>query len=367
VAEHTHAARPSLAAAGEGARGAWLRRQPRRWGRTVSAASAASAAEVAAAAPAAAAGSLARPPGKPAGWRRKILRRHWQLYVMLALPMTFLVVFNYWPILGAQIAFRSYNPVQGIWGSPWTGLQQFELWVTNPEFWPIIRNTLVVSVYSLAVGTPATIILALLINEVRHRKFKKFVQSVTYFPYFISVIVLVGMMQLLLNPATGLMQQIGTAIGFHHLPDLFGSANAFPSLYVGSGVWQETGFGAIIYLGVLSTVDLELYEAARIDGASILQRIRHVDFPAIRPTIVILVILGLGSVLGVGFEKAFLLQNPLNIGSSQIVSTYVYQIGLVQANFSFGAAVGLFNSVISLVLIVVANFVAKRTAGSSFF
>jgi putative aldouronate transport system permease protein len=367
VAEHTRAARPGLAAAGEGARGARLRQAWRRGRRVSAAASASAATEAAAAAPAAQAGSLARSPGKPARWRRKAIRRHWQLYAMLLLPMAFLAVFNYWPILGAQIAFRNYNPVQGIWGSPWTGFQQFELWVTNPEFWPIIRNTLVVSVYSLVVSIPATIILALLINEVRHPRFKKFVQSVTYFPYFISVVVLIAMMQLLLNPTTGLMHQIGVALGFPHLPDVFGSTAAFSSLYVWSGVWQETGYGAIIYLGVLSTVDTELYEAARIDGASILQRIRHVDFPAIRPTIVILVILGLGSVLGLGFEKVFLLQNPLNIASSQIVSTYVYQIGIVNANFSFGTAVGLFNSVISLGLVVVANFVARRAAGSSLF
>lgn len=299
--------------------------------------------------------------------RRTFIRRHWQLYIMLLPPMAFLAVFNYWPILGAQIAFRAYNPIQGIWHSPWTGLLQFRLWVSNPEFWPVIRNTLIISVYSLGVSIPATIILSLLINEVRHRRFKKFVQSVTYFPYFISIIVLVGMMQLLLNPTTGLMEQIGHAIGIHHLPDLFGSSSAFSSLYVWSGVWQETGYGAIIYLGVLSTVNTELYEAARLDGASILQKIRHIDLPAIRPTIIILVTLSLGSVLGVGFEKAFLLQNPLNISSSQVVSTYVYQMGLVQANFSFGAAVGLFNSAISLVLIVLANFAARRLAGTSLF
>jgi putative aldouronate transport system permease protein len=301
------------------------------------------------------------------GRRRRALQRHWRLYVLLLLPMAFLVVFNYWPLLGLQIAFRNYNPVQGIWGSPWTGLQEFKAWVTNPEFWPIVRNTLVVSVYSLAVSLPATIVLALLINEVRHPRVKKFVQSVTYFPYFISTVVLIGIMQLLLDPTTGLMQQVGSALGFHHLPDLFGSAGAFSSLYVWSGVWQETGYGAIIYLGVLSTVDVELYEAARMDGASIVQKVKYVDFPAIRPTIVILLILGLGSVLGLGFEKVFLLQNPLNIGTSQVVSTYVYQIGLVDGNFSFGTAVGLFNSVISTILVVTANLVARRVAGSSLF
>lgn len=294
------------------------------------------------------------------------MRRNWQLYVLIAPPLAFLIVFNYVPIFGAQIAFRNYNPVQGIWGSPWTGFKQFDLWISNPEFWPVIKNTLVVSVYSLLVGTPATIILALALNEVRHRRFKKFVQTVTYFPYFISVIVLVGIMQLVLTPPTGLASEAANAIGIH-LPDLFASPGAFPSLYVWSGVWQETGYGAIIYLGVLSTVNPELYEAAKIDGASIMQKIRHIDFPAIVPTIVILLILSLGSILGVGFEKVFLLQSPLNIPSSQVVSTYVYQIGLVQDNFSFGAAVGLFNSVISLVLIVAVNFIARRISKTSLF
>lgn len=281
--------------------------------------------------------------------------------------MAFLLVFNYIPIYGAQIAFRNYNPVQGIWGSPWTGLLQFRLWIHNPEFWPVIKDTLVLSVYSLVVGTPATIILALLLNEVRHARFKKFVQTATYFPYFISVIVLVGMMQLILSPGTGLLSEVFHSIGIHHIPDVFGSASDFPSLYVWSGVWQETGYGAIIYLGVLSTVDISLYEAARLDGASIFQKIRNVDFPAIKPTIVILLILSLGGILGVGFEKVFLLQTPLNLSSSQVVSTYVYQTGLVQDNFSFGTAVGLFNSVISLILIVIVNFVARRTSGSSLF
>lgn len=295
------------------------------------------------------------------------MRRHWQLYAMAALPLAFLIVFNYVPIVGAQIAFRDYNPVQGIWGSRWTGLEQFRIWVNNPEFWQIIRNTLVVSVYALLVGTPCTIILALALNEVRHRRFKKFVQSITYFPYFISTIVMVGMMQLVLSPGTGLLQNAADALGFHHVPDFFGSATAFPSLYVWSGVWQETGYGAIIYLGVLATVDPELYEAARIDGASILQKIRYIDFPAILPTVVILLILSMGSILGVGFEKVYLLQNPLNLDRSQVISTYVYQVGLLQDNYSFGAAVGLFNSVISLILIVAVNFTARRVSNVSLF
>ena len=174
-------------------------------------------------------------------------------------------------------------------------------------------------------------------------------------------------MELFLNPGTGLMSQTLRLVGIDHPPDLFGSPSAFASLYVWSGVWQETGYGAVIYLGVLSTVDVTLYEAAWLDGASIFQKVRHVDLPAIKPTIVILLILSLGGILGVGFEKVFLLQTPLNISTSQVVSTYVYQIGLVQDNFSLGTAIGLFNSVIGLLLIVIVNFVVKRLAGSGLF
>ena len=304
--------------------------------------------------------------GRPISLKRS-LRRHWQLYLMVSVPLTFLALFNYWPLLGAQIAFRNYNPIGGMWGSPWAGLEFFRQWISNPEFWPIIENTLVLSLYSLAVGIPATIILALALNEVRHPRFKKFVQTVTYVPYFISVIVLIGMMQIVLAPTSSLLSETFGAIGIHNVPDYFASPSDFASLYVWSGVWQTTGYGAIIYLGVLANVDPTLYEAAHVDGASILQKIRHVDFPAIKPTIVILLLLSLGSVLGVGFEKVFLMQNPLNLSTSQVVSTYVYEVGLVQDNFSFGTAVGLFNTVISFVLIVVANFVAGRTTKTSLF
>jgi len=303
---------------------------------------------------------------RPESLRRSI-RRHWQLYLLVLVPLTFLVLFSYWPLLGTQIAFRNYDPIQGMWHSPWIGLEEFRQWIDNPEFRPIVTNTLVLSVYSLLVGLPATLILALALNEVRHRRFKKFVQTVTYFPYFISVIVLVGMMQIVLSPGVGLFSEVLGVFGIHNVPDYFANPGDFANLYVWSGVWQTTGYGAIIYLGVLSNVDPALYEAARIDGASILQKIRHVDIPAIQPTIVILVLLSLGNILGVGFEKVFLLQNTLNLSSSQVISTYVYNIGLVQDNFSLGTAVGLFNSAISFVLIVAANYLARRTTKTSLF
>ena len=300
------------------------------------------------------------------GWRRRALKKSWPLYVMMLPPLVFLAIFNFWPILGAQIAFRNYNPIGGIWGSPWVGLEKFQQWVSNPQFFSIMSNTLVLSFYQLIVSTLVAILLALSLNEVRTRWFKKFIQTVTYFPYFISLIVLVGMMQLILSPDNGPISYLLAGMGIH-MPDVFANAGAFRNLYVWSGVWQTTGYGAIIFLGVLSSVSPSLYEAAKLDGATLLQKVRHVDLPAIRPTIVILVILDIGNLLQVGFEKVFLLQNPLNLDTSQVISTYVYQTGLVSGDFSYGAAVGLFNSSISLILIIVANFLARRFADTSLF
>lgn len=294
------------------------------------------------------------------------MRRHWQLYLIVALPTAFLVTFNYIPMVGVQIAFRDFNPIGGIWGSPWIGLQQFAYFFQSPYFWPLLQNTLTLSFYALLVGTPATLILAFALNEVKHAAFKRTVQMVTYAPYFISTVVLVGMLDVLLAPSGGPLAQVAGLLRAP-APDLLGSPGAFPSLYVWSGVWQETGYGAIIYLAALSGVNPELYEAARIDGASRWQKIRFIDFPTIRPTVVLLLILSVGSLLGVGFEKVYLLQNPLNLSASEVISTYVYKTGLLNANYSFAAAVGLSNSVVSLLLILIVNFIAKRVSESSLF
>ncbi|MFD1673500.1 ABC transporter permease [Alicyclobacillus fodiniaquatilis] len=297
----------------------------------------------------------------------KKIRRHWQLYLVIVLPFTFLVVFNYVPMVGVQIAFRNYNPVQGIWRSPWIGMQEFSFFYHSPYFWPVIRNTLTISIYSLLVGTPTALILALSLNEVKHERFKRVVQMFTYAPYFISTVVMVGIMEIILSPSAGLLGQIAQVLGIHNVPNILGSSKAFPSLYVWSGVWQETGYGAVIYLAALANVNPELYEAAKIDGASRLQKIWHVDLPAIRPTIIILFILSVGGILGVGFEKAFLLQNSLNLSASEIISTYTYKMGLVDANFSFSAAVGLLNSAVGFILILIVNFVARKVSETSLF
>ncbi len=291
----------------------------------------------------------------------------WQLYLLISVPTAFLIVFNYLPMVGAQLAFRDYSPLQGIWGSPWIGTQEFSAFFASPYFWPIIKNTLVLGLYSLLVGTPAAIILALLLNEVKHGWFKRFTQTVTFFPYFISVVVLVGMMNILLSPTVGILAQVFALFGNHNAPDLLGDPNAFASLYVWSGVWQTSGWSAVIYLAELATVDPSLYEAAQIDGASRWQRMLHIDLAAIRPTIVVLVILAAGSVMAVGFEKVYLMQNPLNLSTSEVINTYVYKIGLLNDDFSFSSAVGLFNSVINFVLIVVVNLVARRVSDTSLF
>lgn len=297
----------------------------------------------------------------------KAIMKHWELYLIIAVPVAFLVIFNYIPMLGAQIAFKEYNPVQGIWGSPWVGFKEFELFFKSPFFLPIIRNTISISIYYLIISIPATIILALALNEVKNQRFKKLVQMFTYAPYFISTVVLVGMMDIVLAPDSGLWGQIFHLFGIQQVPNILGSPSAFSSLYVWSGIWQETGYGAVIYLAALSNVNPELYEAARIDGASRLKKMRYIDLPAILPTIIVLFILSLGNVLGVGFEKAFLLQNPLNLSTSEIISTYVYKIGLVNSDFSFSVAVGLFNSVVGFILVFGSNMLSRKFSETSLF
>lgn len=315
-------------------------------------------------------------PVTPRHPQNRVLRKifaHWQLYVIISVPTAFLITFSYVPMLGAQIAFRNYSPVLGMWRSPWVGLLEFRYLVQSPYFWPIIRNTLSITVYSLIVGTMANILLALALNEVNHLRFKRVVQMVTYAPYFISTVVLIGIMQIVLAPNTGLLGQIYNLFGAQQAPNIMGDPGAFSSLYVWSGVWQATGYGAVIYLAALSNVNPELYEAARLDGASRVQKIWHIDLPAIQPTISVLFILAVGNILGAGgalsagFQKAYLLQNPLNLSRAEIIATYVYKVGLINANFSFAGAVGLFNSVVGLVLIVISNVVAKRLFGAGLF
>ncbi|MET7337703.1 ABC transporter permease subunit [Nonomuraea sp. NPDC005650] len=290
-------------------------------------------------------------------------RRHWQLYLLLLIPLGYFVVFKYVPMVNAVIAFKDYSVIDGIWGSPWAGPKHFLAFFDNPVFWTLVRNTFLLSAYFLIASFPIPIILALALNEVRRGLFQRTVQLVTYAPYFISTVVVVSMTILILSPSIGL---VNDAIGLFGISsvDFLGDPDYFRHIYVWSDVWQTAGYSAVVYMAALSGIDPGLYEAARVDGANRLQKIIHVDLPGIMPTAAIVLILGVGNIMAIGFEKAFLLQNPLNLSQSEIIATYVYKTGLLNADFSLATAVGLFNSVVNLGLLVAVNFVAKRVSGS---
>ncbi|MEH7414483.1 ABC transporter permease subunit [Neobacillus drentensis] len=294
----------------------------------------------------------------------KSLRKHWQFYLLIIPSVLYFIIFKYIPMLGTIIAFKDYSVVQGIMGSPWAGLKYFKLFFDNPAAWDLIKNTLFISLYDIAACFPLPIILAIALNEIRQGRFKKFVQIVTYAPYFISTVVLVSMIIVLTSPRLGIFNHILEAIGLHSI-NFMGDPGLFRSIYVWSDVWQFTGYSAVIYLAALSGIDTSLYEAAKIDGASRLQKIIHVDLPGIMPAITIILILTVGNVMGVGFEKIYLMQNPLNLDTSEVLSTYVYKMGLLNANYSFAGAIGLFNSVVNLILLLLANLFAKRISGNS--
>jgi putative aldouronate transport system permease protein len=294
-------------------------------------------------------------------WKRML--SCWQLYVFLALPVIYILVFSYYPMLGAQIAFKKFNPVDGIWGSPWVGVSNFTKFFGSYMFERVIINTLRLSLYSLAVSFPLTILLALVINAIRSLKFKKIVQMVSYIPHFISTVVMVGMIFQLLSPVTGLYSAVYKLLGFDGIPmDILGKPDAFPHIYIWSGIWQGIGWGTIIYIAALSGVDPNLHEAAKIDGASRWQRIRHIDFPSILPTASIMLILSAGGIMNVGFEKVFLMQNNLNLRLSEVISTYVYKTGLSGGarDYSYSSAIGMFNSVINCLMLILVNFLSKH-------
>jgi len=297
-------------------------------------------------------------------WRQ--MRRSWQLYLLLALPLAWLIVFQYYPMYGAQIAFRDFLPGDKIWEADWVGLENFTRFFQSVMFSRLMVNTLSLSVYSLAVGFPIPILFALSLNQLRTGLFKQSVQMVSYAPYFISTVVMVGMLLQFLDLRHG---PVNLALNLLELQPIhfMGDAKLFQSIYVWSGVWQYTGFNTVIYLAVLSTIDPALHEAALVDGANRLQRIWHIDLPGIMPTAITLLILNMGQIINVGFEKIFLMQNPLNTGVSEVISTYVYKVGLIGGitNYSYASAIGLFNSVIGLVLLVSANQLMKKLTDSS--
>ncbi|GIP19821.1 sugar ABC transporter permease [Paenibacillus sp. J22TS3] len=311
-----------------------------------------------------AAGSVIREPGKVKRtvWKRIIL--NWELYVFIAPAFFYFLIFSYLPMYGIQIAFKNFIPSKGILGSPWVGFDHFERFFNSYYFWDLIWNTLSISLYELVIGFPIPIILALAFNEVKSGFFKKMAQTVTYAPHFISVVVMAGMIITFLSPTTGIVIHIMEWVGIQP-PDFLTDPRWFKTMYVFSGVWQSAGWGTIIYLAALSGVDPGLHEAAIIDGASRFQRVRHINIPVLVPTMTILLILNMGSLLGVGFEKILLLQNPLNMESSDVISTFVYRSGLVNAQYSFSTAIGLFNSLVNAILLIAVNQMVRRTSESN--
>lgn len=294
------------------------------------------------------------------GLQRKMagIGRNWGLYLLLLPAVTLLLCFTYKPMYGVIIAFKDFKPALGIMGSPWVGLKYFEKFFNSYQFSITIKNTIYISLYSFATF-PIPILFAICVNQLRANRFKRVFQTVTYMPHFISTIVIVGILMIVLSPGNGLLGHIYSLFGAE-APNLLGSASLFSSLYVWSDVWQHAGWDSIIYIAALSSVDPSLYEAATVDGASRWQKIKFIDIPMLIPTAVTLLILRVGGLLGVGFEKAYLLQNNLNISGSEVLSTYVYKIGLLSSQYSFSAAINLFNTVINFLLLIVVNQISRK-------
>jgi putative aldouronate transport system permease protein len=296
----------------------------------------------------------------------KCIRRRWQLYVFMLPAILYIVLFAYKPMYGILIAFKDFSIRKGVFASEWVGFEHFER-LFNSYWFPIImKNTLTLSLLSLILGFPIPIILALLLNEAKNVKFRSFVQTVSYAPHFISTVVMCGMLFLYLSPTNGFVNKLLVALGFDAVFFLQ-EPQMFKWVYVISGIWQGMGWNSIIYYAALSGVDKALLEAAEVDGATRLQKIWHINLPEIKPTIVIMLILQCGSLLGVGYEKAYLLQTDPNLAASEIISTYVYKVGLEQADFSFSAAVGLFNTIINCIILVTANHLSKKVTESGLF
>ncbi|OUP12824.1 ABC transporter permease [Anaeromassilibacillus sp. An200] len=293
------------------------------------------------------------------------MKRSYMLYIFLLPAVILVAIFCYAPMYGVLMAFQNYSPSKGILGSPWVGLKWFETFFNMPRFWQILGNTLTLSVYSLLVGFPIPIILALMINSVESNRFKRVTQTVTYMPHFISTVVLVGMLTVFLSPRSGFLNHVLELFGAAENTYYMGVPDYFSHIYVWSGVWQDMGWNSIIYLAALTGVDQALHEAAQVDGATKLQRVWHIDLPAIIPTMVILLIMSVGNIMSVGYEKVFLMQNDLNIMNSEVISTYVYKIGLTQQQFSYSSAIGLFNNGINFILLVAVNKLSAKLSGSS--
>lgn len=292
------------------------------------------------------------------------LRRDWQLWLMLLPAIVEVFIFHYIPIYGIQLAFREFDFSKGIFGGEFVGLKYFKKFFNSYLFWTLIKNTFRISLASIIVGFPAPIILALLLNQVRRERLKRVLQTTVYMPHFISTTVMVGLLVVLLSPNSGIIGRILRVLGLGNR-NLLGEPQYFVPVYVLSDVWQHAGWGAIVYLAALSSVDVELYDACRVDGGSRWDIIRYVEIPTLIPTIIVLLILSMGGILSVGFEKVFLMQNSLNITVSEVIPTYTYKIGLISAQYSYAAAIGLFNTLVNFTLLTLANTISRKFLGMS--
>lgn len=292
---------------------------------------------------------------------KKNFLRDWQLHLMILIPVVYLLIFNYAPMYGIQIAFKDYRTRDGIWGSEFVGFKWFERFFSYYRVGDIIWNTISLSLYSIIVGFPIPVLLALVLNTVENRKFKKSVQTISYMPHFISVTILVGILNMVFSPVNGLYGNMFRLFGNEGFPtDFRATEDAFPHLYTWSGIWQNVGWSTIIYTAALSAVSPELHEAAQLDGASRWKRVLHVDLPTIMPTVAINLIMRMGDILSIGFEKVYMMQTSLNINRSEVISTYVYSAGMSSPrDFSYGTAVGLFNSLVSLALVLLVNWICR--------
>ena len=294
--------------------------------------------------------------------------RDWQLYLFLLIPLVYIIIFAYIPMGGVQIAFRKFSARKGVWGSPWVGLENFRKFFASYQFRRVLVNTIILSSYSILAGFPVPILFALMMNSLTNERFKKLSQTIVTMPHFISIVVLVGMLLQIFNSRTGLYGSITLALTGAYPNDLFAKESAFRTMFIWSGVWQSFGWNSIIYIAALSGVSPSLHEAAQIDGASRFQRVLHIDLPCIVPTMTIMFILRMGSVMSVGFEKVFLMQNSLNQNVSEVISTYVYKVGFEAGgvtDFSYSTAIGLFNSVINMIMVVTVNTIAGRIGETS--
>ena len=307
---------------------------------------------------------------KPQKLRQRISRkygRYWKYYLFLIVPIAYVLLFNYYPMLGLQIAFKQFRISDTIWNAGWTGIYWFRRFLSSYQFMRILTNTVFLSLYNVFASFPFPILFALVMNCIENARFKKATQTISYLPHFISIVVLVSILQQVFNPISGLYGSVYKALYGGVGPDLFASTRAFPHLYVWSGVWQDFGYNSVIYFAALSNVDSQLHEAAMLDGANRFKRVIHVDIPTILPVITIMLILRTGSVMSLGFQKIYLMQNNLNISASEVISTYVYKTGLgsgVSNNYSYSTAIGMFNSVVNLFLVLLTNWLSRRFGGN---